>query len=112
MDLIDIELAIEFVSHHSGVISDSYAMICKRTGQIHLSTDDGEFDEIPEKAYESDDWIEIPDRNQLDLGRELVFEFVARELPSEFDRVKQIFTRRGAYARYKDLLDERGMLQE
>ena len=43
---------------------------------------------------------------------ELAFEFVDQYLPDDFERVRRIFRKRGAYARYKDLLDDRGFLQK
>jgi hypothetical protein len=36
-----------------------------------------------------------------------VFEFVNTFLPDEFDEVQRIFDRKGAYARFKDLLQRR-----
>ena len=33
-------------------------------------------------------------------------------LPDDFDEVRQIFNSRGAYARFKDLLDRRGALDQ
>jgi hypothetical protein len=46
------------------------------------------------------------------LGRNLVFEFVEQFLPGDFERVRQIFRRGGAYRRYKDLLEDRGFLKK
>jgi hypothetical protein len=37
--------------------------------------------------------------------------FVAAELPDDYDTVAGFFRRRGAYGRFKDLLDARGKLQ-
>ena len=54
---------------------------------------------------------EIPHKNDLDLGQALVFEFAASHLPDEYDRVRDIFRRRGAYGRFKDLLDSKGLLE-
>jgi hypothetical protein len=69
-------------------------------------------DEIGDKVLPSDRWIEIPHRNELGLGRELVFEFVDEILPDESERVQQMFRRRGAYGAFKDLLDSKGLLQQ
>jgi hypothetical protein len=33
-------------------------------------------------------------------------------LPDEFDRVDAIFSKRGAYSRFKDLLEEKGLLDK
>jgi hypothetical protein len=42
----------------------------------------------------------------------LVLDFARQFLPDDFDEVRQIFSRRGAYARFKDLLGRRGALDQ
>jgi hypothetical protein len=106
----DIELAFEFVS--SAPMTANVAVICKETGEIFYSSDYDDMDEIPEEMWDRDDCIEIPHKNDLDLGRNLVFEFVEQYLPGDYERVRQIFRRRGAYGRYKALLEDRGFLKK
>jgi len=53
----------------------------------------------------------IPHKNDLDLGQSLVFEFAEQRLTDDLDLVQQIFSWRGAYARFKALLEDRGLLQ-
>lgn len=53
----------------------------------------------------------MPHKHELDLGHDLVFRFVAEVIPDEEHKVHQFFTRRGAYARFKDFLDHRKLLQ-
>ena len=65
-----------------------------------------------QKIYFREDCIQVPRRNDLDLGRNLVFEFVEKYLPGDFDRIRDIFRRKGAYGRYKNLLEERGFLKK
>ena len=108
--LSDIEFAFGFVN--SAPMTANVAVICKETGEILYKSDYGDEDEIPEEVYDREDCIEIPHKNDLDLGRNLVFEFVEQYLPSDFERVRQIFRRRGAYARYKDLIVDRGFLKK
>lgn len=48
-----------------------------------------------------------PDKRDLDLGKPLVFEFVRQFLPADDDKVREIFSRRGAYAWCRDLLGHR-----
>jgi hypothetical protein len=55
---------------------------------------------------------ECPHKNDLDLGRPLVFEFVRERLPEEYEEVRRYFSKRGAYARFKDLLVRKGALKE
>jgi hypothetical protein len=52
-------------------------------------------------------YLAIPHRNELDLGKRLVFAFVARCLPDDADEVRRIFSRRGAYGQFKHLLARR-----
>ena len=59
-----------------------------------------------------DQCVEVPRKNDLGLGRNLVFEFVTEHLPDDYGRVRQMFMRRGAYSRYKALLERRGLLQK
>jgi len=72
----------------------------------------GDSDELPEDIDESDKYIDIPHKNELDLGKTLVIEFTAKYLPEELDKVHSIFHRKGAYARFKDLLERKGALDE
>jgi hypothetical protein len=105
----DIEDAFLFVS------SDSYGMntaiLDKATGQVYYRSEMGDLDEINQDEPDWDNCIEIPHKNDLDLGQELVFEFVEDHLPDEYDLVRQTFRSRGAYGRFKDLLESRGLLQ-
>ena len=70
----------------------------------------GDLDEMPEDV-ESDALLEIPYKNDLDLGKELVFEFVSAMLPDEYDRVRDMFRGRGAYGRFKGFLAAKGLLE-
>ena len=64
---------------------------------------------IPGSADEK--YIAIPDKKELDLGKPLVLDFAREFLPDDYDEVRHIFSRRGAYRRYKDLLVRRGALE-
>jgi hypothetical protein len=65
--------------------------------------------EMPEDADE-DDYLMAPNKYDLDLGKKLVFDFILDQIPDEYDRVRGFFSRRGAYAKYKDFLDRKGLL--
>lgn len=96
--------------------SDSYGMhravLNKETGKIYYQSELGDLDEISEADINWDVCMEIPHKNDLDLGRELVFDFVNDFIPGEFDRVWGFFHGRGAYARFKDLLHSKGLLDD
>lgn len=105
----DIEDAYLFVS--TAPEFSHQAILCKETGKIFYASEYDDENEIPEDVYENDECIEISGKNTLDLGTNLVFEFAEKNLPEMYEQVRQIFRKKGAYARYKDLLDEKGLLQ-
>jgi hypothetical protein len=54
----------------------------------------------------------IPDKRELDLGKPLVLEFARQQLPNDFEEICRIFSKRGAYGRFKDLLMRRRALDQ
>ncbi len=64
-------------------------------------------------AMKEGSWIAFPDASELRLGHRMALRF-AREFLSEeqCERVVAIFSRRGAFRRFKDFLDECGKLQD
>jgi hypothetical protein len=105
----EIENAFLFVSMDQPYMHNVY--LCKETGRMFYVSEMGDSDELPDDIDEPK-YISIPHKNDLDLGKNLVFEFVTDFLPNELDRVYSIFRRRGAYSRFKDLLSEKGYLDE
>jgi len=109
----EIEDAMMFVS--SSGYGENSAILDKSTGKIYYRSaygDSDEFEEFPEDEYNPDIHIKIPHKNDLDIGENLVFEFVEKFIPNAHERVEKIFRKRGAYSRYKDLLDSKGVLQK
>jgi len=104
----DIQDAFFFVS--SAGYGLHTAILSKDTGQMYWRSEEGDLDETSDKDLPWDRCIDIPHRNDLGLGQELVFEFVAEHLPGESEQVEQMFRRRGAYAAFKDLLELKGLL--
>jgi hypothetical protein len=47
----------------------------------------------------------------LGSGKPLVLDFAREFLPDDYDEVRHIFSRRGAFRRYKDLLVRRAVLE-
>ena len=107
----EIEDAFMYVG--SAMYGMNSAVLCKDTGKILYRSDMAGIDEIEDQ--EDLDWdqcLDVPHKNDLDLGRTLVFEFVEERLPDDYGRVRQMFRRSEAYSRYKTLLERRGLLQE
>ena len=105
---------IEFLFNYVGMAPrfEHSAYLNRRTGEWYVVSDPGDSDELPGDFDESDDYLKIPHWNDLDLGRELVFEFVERRLPSARDLVRDFFHRRGAYGRFRNLLERYNLLDD
>ena len=106
----ELENAFLFVSMDQQFMHNAY--LCKESGEIFYTSEMGDSDELPEDIDDSEKYISIPYRNELDLGKVLVIEFTSTYLPEELDSVYSIFRRKGAYSRYKDLLESKGLLED
>lgn len=105
----DILLAFEFVS--TGSAGEHQAFLCRQSGKLYWHSEfTGESDELPDDIEDTDKYVQIPDKRELDLGKPLVLDFARQFLPDDVGDVQQIFRKRGAYARLKDLLQRRGAL--
>jgi hypothetical protein len=101
--------AFEFVS--SVASGENTAYLCKATGKIHWHSDwADDVEALPDEVEDSKEYVPIPDKRELDLGKPLVLKFARHYLPDDYNRVREIFSRAGAYARFKDLLEHRGVL--
>ena len=97
----DLSDALDFVS--GGQELDCRAYISRANGAVYLLAD-GMDEEVPDDIEDSEDYIPVPRKNDLDLGRDLVLSFVADELPDEIDEVAAMFRRKGAYGKFKQFL--------
>jgi hypothetical protein len=105
----DLQLAFEFVS--SGGMGENEAYLDRRSGKIYWHSEFGDNDEELPDDIDDDKYISIPDKRELDLGKPLVLDFAREFLADDYDEVRHIFSRRGAYRRYKDLLVRRAALE-
>jgi hypothetical protein len=105
----DIQDAFSFVS--SAAYGFHTAIVSKDTGRVYWRSDQGELDELSDQDLPSERCVEIAHRNELGLGQELVVEFVEEHLADDSDAVQEMFHHRGAYGRFKQLLQSKGLLQ-
>lgn len=106
----DLEDAFQYVS--SDMEGINHALLNKETGEHYWSSEyDPDFSDWPEDAEDPDKYVTVPHKHELDLGRELVRDFAARHCADQWDTIERIFSRKGAYRRFKDWLDQRNMLQ-
>ena len=54
--------------------------------------------------------LSVPQKHDLDLGNPFVFRFAEEYLPDLYQEVRDMFHHKGAYSRFKDLLDRQGQL--
>ncbi|RLV60027.1 hypothetical protein D5018_08915 [Parashewanella curva] len=108
----DLELAFDFVSF--GGYSENEAYFSKKTGKFYYISDniDAEEESIPDDLFESDEYIQVPDKQELDLGKQLVIDFTSEHLADELENVYQVFRKKGAYSRFKELLANRGLVEK
>lgn len=95
--------------------ADDLAYVCRKTGKIYWVPEDpsvaGEDFAVPADIEDTDRYVSVPDKRDLDLGSTLVFDFIGDYLPNNYDQVRSMFRREGAYRQFKDLLDRKGKLQ-
>jgi hypothetical protein len=101
--------AFEFVSF--GPPEEHQAYVCLETGKIYWHSELGDNEEeLPEDIDNAEKYVAIPHKNDLDLGKNLAIEFVEEVLPAATHEVERMFSRRGAYSNFKNLLERRGLL--
>lgn len=109
----DIAQALEFADA-VGDMGEFLAFVCKRTGTIYFQTDFPDLeemnDELPDDIDDDDKYVALPDKRELGLGKPLVLDFARQFLPDDFDDVRDVFSKRGAYAKFKTLLARRGAI--
>ena len=102
--------AFEFASY-SGP-GEARAFINLDTGSLHCISDAIELEEeLPADFESSDRYLALPHKNDLNLGRDLALEFAEQHLSNDYEKVVGYFHKRGAYSRFKDLLEHRGVLE-
>ena len=108
----DLSTAFDFVS--SAAPMEHHAYVSLDTGRIYWISELNpvEEEELPPDFETSDRYLEIPHKNDLDLGRRLALRFVEARLPHRYADVEGMFRQRGAYARLKELLAAEGCLEE
>jgi len=102
--------AFEFVSMGGGP-GEHQALLCRQTGKIYWHSEYSDLDdlndELPDDIEDDEKYIAIPDKRELGLGKPLVLDFAREFLPDDFDEVRYIFSKRGAYPKFRALLERR-----
>jgi hypothetical protein len=107
----EILFAFEFVGSGGGLHE---AFLCRQTGKIYWRSEfsdlDGIEEELPDDVEDDEKCIAIPDKRELDLGKPLVLDFAHEFMPDDFDEIRYMFSKRGAYKNFRALLIRRNVL--
>ncbi len=111
------ELLDAFIFVNSAPQGENLAILHRSTGQIDCDSVWTEIWDQPAdgKTAEKkagDETLTIPHKTDLGLGRDLVLWFVEEIIPDRYEDVADFFQKRGAYAKFKALLTEEGLVQE
>jgi len=107
----ELMMALEFVS--AGDLGDHAAYVSRQTGAIYWESEYGnEQEELPDDIGDPKQYVAVPNKYDLDLGKALVERFARKRMPKLYDEVMRCFRRKGAYSIYKDLLERAGRLEE
>jgi hypothetical protein len=105
----------ELIDAHDWASSDEYgrrAQVHRRDGRVRLLPGPDDPDEERPDDFDGIDWIVLPTRRELDLGNRLAIDFAEARLPDDVIEIRRCFSRRGAWSRFKGLLDRRGLLDD
>lgn len=84
----------------------SYAHGDLETGHVYcVAAEMGEFEELPDDIGTSDLYLMLQDKRDLALGRNLAISFAEEALPDQYETVVDCFRKKGAYGRFKELLE-------
>jgi hypothetical protein len=98
-----------------GSTGEHQAYLCRQTGKIYFHSNFSDLGEalndgLPDDIDDEEKYLPIPDKRGLDLGKPLVLAFAREFLSADFDDVRRIFSKRGAYAHFKSLLVRRNVI--
>jgi hypothetical protein len=107
VDLDELIMALDWASDTSGL--GNLAFVSRETGQVFLTSDEdfgAEFAaELPSDLDDAEKYASVPTRQDLRLGKRLALDFAATSLPKRLDDTYKMFASRGAYARFKAMLE-------
>jgi hypothetical protein len=120
--LNDLLHAVEYVTA-GGESSTVEAWVCMASGrlifrddqsegQLYWGNDPDDRDGVPDDPDGMEEFVPVPSRRDLDLGRALALRYVSQHLPDDYETVELTFRSPGAYSRFKHLLDRRDHLQQ
>ncbi|MCK4709089.1 MAG: hypothetical protein KAU21_10770 [Gammaproteobacteria bacterium] len=107
----DIELAFDFVNFGQPYENEAYLNL--HTGETHWYSELGDNeDELPGDIDDEKKYIPLPHKNDLNLGKRLVLKFAYQCLPEDAEKIENAFRKKGAYSKFKYILEAKGKIEE
>jgi len=107
----DIEMAFDFVNFGQPYEHEAYLNI--HTGETYFYSEFGDNEEeLPENINDETIYISLPHKNDLNLGKKLVLNFAYEYLPEEIEKIENIFHSKGAYSKFKYILETKGIIEK
>jgi hypothetical protein len=112
IDLDELQGSVDWVSV---TFVENEAFICRKTGIIYWFSGDGGLEdeevELPPDIEDLKKYVPVPTKYDLNIGNRLAYDFAAKFLVDQYDDVRDMFRRKGAYGRFKEMLAERDLLE-
>ena len=89
MKYSDLEIAFDYLN--SGDPYEKAVYVSRSSGLAYYRSDAAGIDELPADVEKNDDFVELPNRYDLDLGKQLVWDFVNREIPEQVKKSDRFF---------------------
>jgi uncharacterized protein UPF0158 len=90
------------------------AWIDRVSGEVYWRSDDLGDPEtsLPDDIDDNERYVALPDKRELDLGKPLALEFARQFMERDCEDVRDIFSRKGAYRRFRALVERRHLLDQ
>ncbi len=109
MDFKTVLDAYEFAS--MGAPGTAEAYVNRETGEYFIVSDFCDSEQLPDDL-DTEKYVVLPNKNELDLGKRLVLRFASTYLEQDYEEVDFIFQKKGAYSRFKALLERKALLEQ
>jgi hypothetical protein len=99
-----LESALQWSS--GGESLENEALLSRSTGQVFFTSEHGDADDdLPDDIDDEALYLAVPHKNDLGLGRNLVLAFAEEHAPMHVQTIESFFRHKGAYAKFKALLE-------
>ncbi|NQZ56315.1 MAG: hypothetical protein HRT88_02435 [Lentisphaeraceae bacterium] len=113
MNYSTIESAYDFTNFSSDL--DIEVILNKKTGEEFYQGTDSDATEgetLAEEDFDDDVHVYLPSKRDIDLGSRLVFKFASERFESHYEDIRDIFSRKRAYSKFRTLLERNNKLEE